>query len=664
MPKLSPSFTFASLFALTETAVYEYNRIDGLYHRFCGTVNAIPEPAPAGVEGGRADLIPPDKAMKKRILILVALVALIVLGLTGVAMADEPVSMKMDLSATRFSGPAEVKVTISVSNTTDEDMPGPLALYYPNGKMISEFGTPTLAAGQTKTWEGTWMVTEEQIKAGKVLFAVQYSYLAEDGSVARKVESYYCAIEDAGAVAQVEIERSITPSMARNGQKVSVIYTVKNTGTVDVTDVVIKEASAISKTNGKIDLVKAGEQETYTFTVTMGKKNLTSSASVSYKANGKTYTETIGKQVIKYGDVKLTATLSADKKGGVEGDTVKLTLKLKNTGKSDYENITVTDATLGTVFTGLTVKAGETITQEKEITIAKSAAYQFTVTGSASGNTIETATDRITVTAVDPAQAVSLTVTAEVDKPVIYLLPDVVKFTVYVTNTSNTEAKNVTVSASDVDLYSFESILPGETRSFVRDVRVEMAGNFRFDARVQNQLEENDVFHSDLILITHSTPTAAPTMVPIAQPVVPVKEKLPTDDGLPPYVTTLQQALAIGQWVFLAIGAVALVLIVVGAVGRAKNAAQSAKSADHLERDGYRDYTQAVSAKKRHTMPEDESDVVDEPAPVEEPVAEEEAPAEEPAPEAVNDAMAELYPEAVERNAEITYNRRRKDEEK
>ena len=104
--------------------------------------------------------------MKKRILILVALVALIVLGLTGVAMADEPVSMKMDLSVTRFSGPAEVKVTISVSNTTDKDMPGPLALYYPNGKMISEFGTPTLAAGRTKTWEGTWTVTEEQIKAG------------------------------------------------------------------------------------------------------------------------------------------------------------------------------------------------------------------------------------------------------------------------------------------------------------------------------------------------------------------------------------------------------------------------------------------------------------------------------------------------------------------
>lgn len=615
-------------------------------------------------------LFSPDNAMKKRILVLVALVALLVLGLTSAAVAaDAPVSMKIGLSSTRFSGPAEVTVNISVSNTTDEDMPGPLALYYPNGKMISDFGTPTLSAGQTKTWEGTWTVTEEQIKAGKVLFAVQYSYLADDGSVARKVESYYCPIEDAGAVAQVEINRYITPSMARNGQEVSVIYEVVNTGTVDVTDVVIKESSAVSKTNGKIALVKAGEKETYTFTVTMAKKDITSTANISYKAGGKTYTETLGSQQIKYGDVKLNASLSANKKGGTVGDTVKLTLTLKNTGKSNYENITVTDPTLGTLFTGLTVEAGKSITQEKEVTISKSVSYQFTVTGTASGSTVETATDRITVTAVDPDKAVSLIVTAQADKPTIYILPDVVRFTVQVTNASGVDASDVTVSASGVDLYTFDSIPAGATRTFVRDVRVEMAGNFRFDARVKNQLAETETFSSELIRITHATPTAAPTMVPIPMPEVPELEKLPTTDGLPPYVSTVQNLLRIGQWVFLVVGAAALVLIVVGMVGRVQNAAKSAQASDHLERDGYRDYTQAVPARKRRMMPADEEDVdteyhgvPNEPeAPDEAPA--EEAPAEQQNPDAVNEAMAQLYPEATdkaEQPAEATYTRRRR----
>ena len=610
-------------------------------------------------------IISPDNAMKKRILVLVALVALIVLGLTSAAMAaEEPITMKMDLSSTRFSGPAEVTVNISVSNTTDEDMPGPLALYYPNGKMISEFGTPTLTAGQTKTWQGTWTVTEEQIKAGKVLFAVQYSYLAEDGSVARKVESYYCAIEDAGAVAQVEINRYITPSMARNGQKVSVIYEVVNTGTIDVTDVVIKEANAISKTNGKIDLVKPGQKEQYTFTVTMAKKDLTSNATITYKAGGKAYTETVPNAKIKYGNVQLTATLKADKKGGNPGDPVKFTLTLKNTGKTDYQNITVTDPTLGTVFSGLTVKAGKTVTQEKEILISKSASYQFNITGTAGNSTIETATDRVTITAVDPDKVVTLLVSAEVDKPIVYILPDVVKFTVTVTNNSAADAENVIVSASGMDLYTFEKIAAGTSASFVRDVKIAMAGNFRFEARTANQLGATETFNSDLIRIIHSTPTAAPTQVPIATPVAPMLERIPTDDGLPPYVDTLQNAMNIGQWVFLGIGGVCVLLIVIGLISRVQNAARSAKAPDHLEMDGYRDYTQAVPAKKRHMMPEGEEDDVDEeyhPAQVEE-----EAPAEQPAeePAAVTEAMAELYPEAADKTEEATYTRRRREDDK
>ena len=611
------------------------------------------------------NLFPPTKAMKNRFLVLAALVVLFVFGMTGLAMAaDDPITLNMDLSAKRFSGPAEVAVTIRVTNTQDVDMPGPLALYYPNGHMIEEFGTPTLSAGQSKTWEGTWMVTEDQIKAGRIIFAVRYSILSPDGSVTTKQDSYYAAIEDAGAVAQVEINRYISPTMARNGQKVSVTYEIYNTGTLDITDVVIKEGSTISKTNGKIDLVKPGQKEQYTFTVTMAKKDLTSNATITYKAGGKAYTETVPNAKIKYGNVQLTATLKADKKGGNPGDPVKFTLTLKNTGKTDYQNITVTDPTLGTVFSGLTVKAGKTVTQEKEILISKSASYQFNITGTAGNSTIETATDRVTITAVDPDKVVTLLVSAEVDKPIVYILPDVVKFTVTVTNNSAADAENVIVSASGMDLYTFEKIAAGTSASFVRDVKIEMAGNFRFEARTANQLGATETFNSDLIRIIHSTPTAAPTQVPIATPVAPMLERIPTDDGLPPYVDTLQNAMNIGQWVFLGIGGVCVLLIVIGLISRVQNAARSAKAPDHLEMDGYRDYTQAVPAKKRHMMPESEdTDVDEEYHPVQ---AEEEAPAEQPAeePAAVTEAMAELYPEAADKTEEATYTRRRREDDK
>ena len=602
--------------------------------------------------------------MKKRFLISLALIALLMLGLCSTALAAEPITVNMELSSYRFSGPEEVTVTIRVTNTSDADMPGAVLLYDPNGARVTDFGAPVLAAGQSVTWTGTWTVTEKQIAEGRIFYAVLYPVVGSDGTQVTKQVNYFREIEDADAVAQVSINRYIVPSIASKGQKVSVIYEVSNTGTIDVTDFVIRESSTVSKTNGKIDLIKAGEKATYTFTVTMGTKNLTSNANITYSAGGKSYTAAMEDAVITYGTVKLSASLAADKKGGEVGETLKLTLKLKNTGKSDYENVTVTDALLGTVFTGVTVPAGETVTQEKEISIAQSASYQFTVTGSdPSGATVSISTDVVTVTAVDPAKTVALDVSAQVDTPTIYILPDVVTFTVSVTNVSEAEATNVSVSASGVTLYTFSSILPGETKSFVRDVQVEMGGNFRFDATTTDQLGETVTFSSDLVKITKASPTATPSQVPMATPVLPEKEAIPTHDGLAPWVDAAQNTLGVARWVFLGLGVACIALIVVGAVSRMANAAKSAQASDHLERDGYRDYTQAVPAKKRHVMPEDETadapayepaPVAEEaPAPEAEPVAEEEA-------AVVDDAMSSLYPEAAQADDSATYQRRRR----
>ena len=43
-----------------------------------------------------------------------------------------------------------------------------------------------------------------------------------------------------------------------------------------------------------------------------------------------------------------------------------------HTGNISYSNVTVTDAKLGEVFTGLSIPAGQTITQTKEVTLTES----------------------------------------------------------------------------------------------------------------------------------------------------------------------------------------------------------------------------------------------------------------------------------------------------
>jgi len=602
--------------------------------------------------------------MKQRILFGLTLALLLTVLLCGTAFAANIPSVDMQLSETRLSGPKEITVTISVTNTADTDMPGPIALYDPTGTRIESFGTPRLSAGATKSWTGTWMVTEEQLAEGRIAYALAYTITDDTGVLITKTSTFYKNIVKIGEEPEVQVKRTITPSTARNGQNVSVIYEISNIGGVDVTDVTIKESSAVSSADGKIASIKAGEKATHTFTVTMKKKNLSSHATVTYQAGGQTYTKTVDEATIKYGDVKLEATLKADKKGGPVGDTLKLTLTLKNTGKVDYQNVTVTDALLGTVFTGLTVEAGKTVTQEKELSITQTCDLQFTISGAtSSGDTVETATDRVSIVAVDPAKEVVLSVVAEVDKPTIYTIPAIVKFTVHVTNNSAVEAKNVSVIASDMTMYSFESIAPGETVSFVRDALISMAGKFRFDARTANQLGENMTFNGNEVQIVHARPTATPSQVPIATPARPQLEQAPTQVETTVW-DAAKQVLDIGKWVLLGISGLCLVLIAVGIVGRSAKAAKSGNAADHLERDGYSDYTQAVPARKRRILPD--SEVEDEPAedssrymavePEDIP-----APATEEAAPDMQEAMSELYPEATAKESdEATYSRRRR----
>ncbi len=551
-------------------------------------------PVRARKEDGRMRSAQKD-AMTKRRLIVCLMTVLLTLGLFAAAQAAETDNLKlaMELSTYDFAAPGEVTVTIEVTNTGESEMPSPITLYYPDGKQVEEFGAPTLAAGSSKRWSGVWNVTQDELNNGKVIFKIRYSVLNDSGEMMNKELNFSRSIAYAGAVTAVEVNRIIVPTTAGEGQKVTVTYDIVNTGNVDITDVSIKENSGISTRRGSISSVPAGEKGSYTFTTTMKKKDLTSEATITYKAGGKTNTVKKDKATIKYGEINLSAALSSDKKGGAPGETVILTLTLKNTGKADFQNVTVSDPTLGEVFTGLSIPAGQTVTQQREVTMSSAADYQFTVTGTdTEGNAVETVTDRVDLKAIDPTQRVILEVSASADRDTIYQLPGIVKFVVRVTNTGAAEAKDVTVSASGVTLATFPSILAGETRELTRDVSVSMAGQYRFDASVKNQLDETEVFNSNIIPIAYAQPTAVPTEAPIITPPLPQHEEIPTADGLPEYVGSIQQVLRALYWVFMVLAIISLALLAAGVVRRIQANVASSKAQDHLERSGSRNYTQ------------------------------------------------------------------------
>ena len=446
----------------------------------------------------------------KRLWLAAAFVLLMVVCAGGALAASGSLSFGMELSSSEFLEPKTISVSLTVTNTNSSEMPGPVKLYYPDGRQVEEFGEPVLGAGASKNWTGEWTVTEDELAAGKISFRVVYTDYSEEG----ELKDFYLAvskhIQYLGGEPKIEISRTILPQVAQEGQNINIIYEITNSGPSDVTGVTIQD-NAAGKNKEAVGAIKAGETAKYTFAVTMKKKDITSQGTVTYKANGKTYTAKADAAVIRYGKVNLTATLSADKKGGVPGDTVKLTLKLKNSGKTDITGVEVTDGKLGTVFSGETVKAGETATLEKELTITETQELLFTVRGNDGGETVETASGKVTITATDPSRKIDLEVTAVPDRTEVYQIPGgVVTFTVTVTNKGAADAENVSVKAGSATMHTFEKIPAGESRFFVRDAEISMEGTFQFTANVKDQLGETVSFASNTMKISLAPAPAEP----------------------------------------------------------------------------------------------------------------------------------------------------------
>ena len=159
--------------------------------------------------------------MKKMLMLLMVMLCVMSVAL---AEANCPLEFRMELSQVLFDEPGEVTVTIEVANVSGADMPGPMALYWPSGRIIQEFGTPTLLADETRTWQGTWDVSAEQLNAGRVIFAAQYTRMAADGSLERKVQTFYTEVaweEKPAQTAQIVLKGNPTTGYSWDWQGIS-----------------------------------------------------------------------------------------------------------------------------------------------------------------------------------------------------------------------------------------------------------------------------------------------------------------------------------------------------------------------------------------------------------------------------------------------------------
>lgn len=542
--------------------------------------------------------------MTKRKGLILCLVFAALLLLAGVAAASEvdPIVCSMELDPDKLAGPGTVNVTITISNSGNADLKDPVVLYDPAAQIVSDFGTNgavLLKAGESATWTGTYDVNDRTLENGAVVYFVKYTLYKDSGEAVDQSQPIRAAISLQTAETDIEVKRTISPTVAGEDQEVVVRYDITNSGTVNLTDVTIQENKDIHKEKQTIPLLEPGKTAEVRYTVTMGKKDLTSGATITYQSEteSKTQTYTVENQTITYGESSLTAKLTSDVKGVVENGTVTLSLELKNTGNVDYSDLRVTDPALGDVFTNQQLKAGESLTLEKEITVPATAEYQFTVTATDEGGSeMSVVTEPLTITAVAPEDALTLTVTATADRTEVFEQPGLVRFTLEIANTSQVDATDVVVSHGDTQIYTFASIPAGETRTLSRDTALSMAGKFQFTVTAKDPLESTLTFESNEIQIAFSVPTPAPaTPTPPPEPTPdptfsPATVPPITDPSVGTVPKTIQSILLPVLILAGLLLVASCVLLLIATKRRADQRKASKSAIDQLERAKRRDY--------------------------------------------------------------------------
>ena len=515
---------------------------------------------------------------------IATLLALLMLALCGAAAADaDPIRVSSLSEPQSVISEQDVSITIKIYNSSQTDMQEEITLFNPQGISVQKYSG--LKGEQSVTYTGKWHVTQDQIEKGKISYYIQY--VIDTGSGPQKAtRTVPVTIQTEEAAPQLTATYSVSPASAREGQSVTLSYTLSNTGNVELRNIVIKN-DGVSKEELAQPSLSVGEKVTLTDTFTMGSKELVSKPSISYQAADSKKTLTISdmaRKTITVAENGLEASLSAKNAEDVyPGEQVALTVALKNTGSQSYTGLTATLSDGTVAFSGVELGAGASYEKEIEWTAAQNATLSVTVSGSdGGGEDVSVVSNEVSVTTQDASRALLLNVYADAAQSVIYSEPAVVRFGVVVENVGETDAATLTITQAGTTVAKIPSLPSGESRTVVFDVETSIAGKFQFVVHGKDVDGNERTFESDILEIAYVAPTPTPTAVPTPTPVPPTPSPVPTATPAP----TLGEIIAekVNPVVLYSIaGVLAALLVAVLAVGGVTSARRKKRMAQAID---------------------------------------------------------------------------------
>lgn len=420
--------------------------------------------------------------------------------------ADITVS-NVSVSPSSLSGGGNVTVKGTIKNTVGEEIS--LSVSYAEDVKANK----TLAAGDSYTFSVTCGVSSSDLDSSNTYVVVDWS--SDNHSGTKRVPFQVAREEEKVALT---FTRSISKTTVNAGDSVKLTYSLKNTGTADITGLSITDPAVPDGVASGLSL-KAGASKTVSKTI-KPTETVTSTPKATFSAGGSSHNKSVEskKITVNGGDAKLSVSAIVDKALINSGDTVTFTIALRNDSTVPVSNITVTDDQGNTVKSGLSIAASadndtktETFTYQTSLTSPRAVTFKVSYP---SGEETKSVTSSPVVVNINgqpflSAAPTNVSITATAD-PTSLTLPGDVTFTITVENIGDIALKDVTVSESRLGtLGTFSTLGIGEKQTLTKQATVSAAGNYLFQVTAQDG--DGMQYSASSSTISISSPTATAT---------------------------------------------------------------------------------------------------------------------------------------------------------
>lgn len=304
-----------------------------------------------------------------------------------------------------------------------------------------------------------------------------FSFTWTEGTEQKSQEASLTIGEQQQTAAAMTATRKASKSSGKEGDVITLTYTLKNPSTVSMTDVTLTDALAGTSAIEAPFTLEAGGTKTITYDYTLGREDAVSQPTVTYKVSGETKTLTIDPETIKITNVSLQAAVTQNEPT-TEGTL--FNIALKNDGNQDISEISVVDELGNKVNQDkFTLKAGE----EKLLTFMVQTDsvrnVAFVITGKdALGQPYENKTKSLEARPyVDPSN-VKFTMFVTVPEPLSESGRMKVRFTIQ--NDSTVEITNATITEAELGELERRDALPTGETVIEKDLRISEPRELQF----------------------------------------------------------------------------------------------------------------------------------------------------------------------------------------